>query len=135
MSLVAFSVMFAATSGSALAWFDTFVVPWSILFNFVFALFSWCWALYVLYLAMTYLNFSNKWLDYGNGTIMPFYLIHQPVIILIAFFVVQWDAGILVKLLIVVIGSFLITIGLVELLIRPFKPMRTLFGMKSRRPR
>lgn len=133
MSLVAFSVMFAATDGSALAWFDTFVVPWSILFNFVFAIFSWCWALYVLYLAMTHLNFSNKWLDYGNGTIMPFYLIHQPVIILIAFFVVQWDAGILVKLLIVVIGSFLITIGLVELLIRPFKPMRKLFGMKSRR--
>jgi hypothetical protein len=37
-----------------------------------------------------------------------------------------------VKLLVVVISSFLITLGLVELLIRPFKPMRRLLGMKPR---
>jgi peptidoglycan/LPS O-acetylase OafA/YrhL len=82
---------------------------------------------------MTRLNFSNKWLVYGNDTILPFYLLHQPVIVLIAYFVVQWDAGIPVKLLIIVISSFLITLGLVELLIRPFKPMRRLFGMKPSR--
>ena len=64
---------------------------------------------------------------------MPFYLLHQPVIIVIAFFVVQWDAGTTLKLLVVVISSFLITLGLVELLIRPFKPIRMLFGMKPRR--
>ena len=64
---------------------------------------------------------------------MPFYLLHQPVIIVISFFVVQWEAGIPVKLLVILIGSLLITLGLVELLIRPFKPMRRLFGMKPRR--
>jgi peptidoglycan/LPS O-acetylase OafA/YrhL len=82
---------------------------------------------------MTRLNFSNEWLVYGNDTIMPFYLLHQPVIIGISYFVVQWDAGILVKLPVVVISSFLITLGLVELLVRPFKPIRKLFGMKPRR--
>jgi hypothetical protein len=51
----------------------------------------------------------------------------------IAFFVVQWDAGITLKLLVILISAFLITLGLVELLIRPFKPMRMLFGMKARR--
>jgi hypothetical protein len=39
----------------------------------------------------------------------------------------------MVKLLSILIGSLLITLGLVELLIRPFKPMRRLFGMKPRR--
>jgi peptidoglycan/LPS O-acetylase OafA/YrhL len=82
---------------------------------------------------MKYLNFTNKWLVFGNETIMPFYLLHQPMIIVIAYFVVQWDAGILLKLLVVVISSFMITLGLVELLIRPFKFMRKLFGMKPRR--
>jgi len=82
---------------------------------------------------MRYLNFSNKRLAYGNKTIMPFCLFHQPVIVQISYFVVQWDAGILVKLLVVVIGSLLITLGLVELLIRSFWPMRRLFGMKPRR--
>ena len=37
------------------------------------------------------------------------------------------------KLLVVLISSFFITLGLVELLIRPFKPIRSLFGMKPRR--
>jgi len=133
VGLVAYGGLSAVYGDIAFEWSRTFVVPWSIILIFAFTLMSWGWALFVLALAMTHLNFSNKWLVYGNETIMPFYLLHQPVIILISYFVVQWNAGILVKLLIVVISSFLITLGLVELLIRPFKPMRMLFGMKPRR--
>jgi glucan biosynthesis protein C len=133
LTLVAFGGLSAAFGDQVLDWAVTFVVPWSIILIFLFALSSWCWALCVLYLAMTHLDLSNKWLVYGNETIMPFYLLHQPVIIVIAFFVVQWNVGILPKLLVVVIGSFLVTLGLVELLIRPFKLTRRLFGMKPRR--
>jgi len=115
-----------------LDWFFAFVLPWSLILIVSWALMSWGWALNVLYLAMKHLNFSNKWLVYGNDTIMPFYLLHQPVIVVIAYFVVQWDAGILVKLLVILFTSLLITLGLVELLIRPFKPMRRLFGVKVR---
>jgi peptidoglycan/LPS O-acetylase OafA/YrhL len=131
--LATFIGLVAVYGDIAFEWGLTFVVPWSIILIFAFTLMSWGWALDALYLAMRHLNFSNKWLVYGNETIMPFYLLHQPVIILIAYFVVQWDAGILVKLLVILISSFLITLGLVELLIRPFAPMRRLFGMKSRR--
>jgi hypothetical protein len=35
--------------------------------------------------------------------------------------------------LVVVIGSFLITLALIEPLIRPFQAMRMLFGMKPRK--
>jgi glucan biosynthesis protein C len=116
-------------------WAQSFVMPWSIILIFSFTFMSWGWAIDGLYLAMKYLNFSNKWLEYGNETIMPFYLLHQPVIIVISYFVVQWDAGILVKLLVVIVGSLLITLGLIRLLIWPFKPIRRLFGMKSRKPK
>ena len=79
---------------------------------------------------------SNRqyiWLVYGNGTVMPFYLVHQPVIIVLAFFVVQWaGVGLLVKLLAVMLGSLALSLGLIELLIRPFKPFRTLVGMKAK---
>ena len=134
LNLVAFGGLFAVAGDTALEWvqIDTFVVPGSIIGILLFTLSSWCWALCVLYLAMKFLDFSNKWLVYGNETIMPFYLLHQPVIIVIAFFVVQWNTGILPKLLVVVISSFVITLGLVELLIRPFKVTRMLFGMKAR---
>jgi peptidoglycan/LPS O-acetylase OafA/YrhL len=133
LGLIAFFALFAVYGEVALEWGMTFVLPWSVVLIFAFTMMSWGWALTVLYLAMKYLNFSNKLLVYGNDTIMPFYLLHQPVIIVIAYFVVQWQAGIPVKLLVILIGSLLITLALVELLIRPFKPMRRLFGMKSRR--
>jgi hypothetical protein len=133
--LAIFFGLVAAYGDVAFDWGLTFVVPWSVITIFAFVLMSWGWALDVLYLAMKHLNFSNKRLEYGNETILPFYLLHQPVIIVIAFFVVQWDAGISVKLLVIGTSSLLATLGLVELLIKPFKTMRKLFGMKPRRRR
>jgi peptidoglycan/LPS O-acetylase OafA/YrhL len=133
LGLVIFFGLFAAYGEIAFEWGMRFVVPWSIMLIFAFVLMSWGWALDVLYLGMKYLNFTNKWLEYGNETILPFYLLHQPVIIVIAFFVVQWDVNLWVKLFVILISSFLITLGLVELLIRPFRPMRRLFGMKIRK--
>ena len=116
-------------------WAQSFVWPWSIILIFSFTFMSWGWALDGLYLAMKYLNFTNKWLEYGNDTIMPFYLLHQPVIIVITYFVVQWEANLWVKLLVVIIGSLSVTLILIRLLIWPFNPIRTLFGMKPRRRR
>jgi len=133
VGLVSYFGLSAVYGDIAFEWAQTFVLPWSIVLIFAFTLISWGWAIFALSLGMTGLNFSNKWLVYGNETIMPFYLVHQPVIIVISYFVVQWDVGLLVKLLVVVIGSFTITLGLVELLIRPFRPMRMLLGMKPRR--
>ena len=98
----------------------------------VWSIIGWCWTLFMLYVGMRYLNFTNKWLVYGRETIVPFYLLHQPVIIAIAFFVVQWDAGLTLKILVVVLGSLLVTLGLVEL-VKRINVLRGLFGMKTRR--
>lgn len=133
LGLVVFFGLFAVYGDVVLEWGLTFVVPWSIILIFAFTLMSWGWASDVLYLGMKHLNFSNKWLEYGNQTIMPFYLLHQPVIIVVAYFVVQWEVNLWLKLLVILIASLFITLGLVELLIRPFKPMRRLFGMKIRK--
>jgi peptidoglycan/LPS O-acetylase OafA/YrhL len=133
LGLVAYFGLSAVYGDIVFEWAQVFVLPWSVVLIFAFTLMSWGWALFALYLAMRYLNFSNQWLEYGNETIMPFYLLHQPVIIIIAYFVVQWDASIGVKLLVVVIGTLLITLGLIELLVRPWKPVRMLFGMKPRK--
>jgi glucan biosynthesis protein C len=133
VGLVAYFAISAVYGDVAIEWFQEFVLPWTIILILAFTLMSWGWALDALYLAMKHLNRANRWLVYGNDTLMPFYLLHQPVVIVIAYFVVQWDASVAVKLPVIVISSFLITLGLAELLIRPFKPMRMLFGMKPRR--
>ena len=92
---------------------------------------GWCWTTFVLYIGMRHLDFSNKWLRYGQEAVLPFFLLHQPVIVAIAFYVVQWDAGIPVKLLTVVLGSFVASLAIYELAIRRIGPVRILFGMKA----
>ena len=59
------------------------------------------------------------------------FLLHQPVIIVIAYFVVQWNAGIFAKLVTVVISSLLVTLALYEFVIRRVGFLRTIFGMKE----
>jgi hypothetical protein len=91
----------------------------------------WCWTTFMLFVGMRYLDFSNKWLQYAQEAVLPFFLLHQPVIMAIAFYVVQWDTGIPAKLVTVVLGSFVVTLAIYELVIRRTAPLRTLFGMKG----
>jgi len=93
-----------------------------------------CCSLLMLFIGMRFLDFTNQWLRYGQEAALPFFMLHQPVIIVIAFFVVQWNAGILIKLPLVVLGSFIVSIGLYELVVRRLRPLRIVFGMKSRIP-
>jgi surface polysaccharide O-acyltransferase-like enzyme len=94
---------------------------------------SWCWTAFVLFIGMRYLNHTNKWLQYGQEAILPFFVVHQPVIVVIAYFVVQWNTGILPKMLAVVLGGFTVSLGLYQFVIRRISPLRAMFGMKSRR--
>ena len=80
---------------------------------------------------MRFLDYTNKWLRYGQEMIMPFFLVHQPVIVAIAFFVVQWNINLWLKLLIVVLSSFAVSLGLYELLFKRIGPVQALFGMKA----
>jgi glucan biosynthesis protein C len=120
-----------AAAGVALEWMSTpgtpqFYLGWS-----VFCVNSWCWTMIVLYVGMRFLDFSNKWLQYGQEAVMPFYVLHYPVLLIIAFYVVQWQAGVTVKMLAVSLGSFVVTLGIYELLIRQVTPLRAMFGMKA----
>jgi glucan biosynthesis protein C len=92
---------------------------------------SWCWTAFVLFIGMRYLNHTNKWLQYGQEAILPFFVVHQPVIVVIAYFVVQWNVGILPKMLAVFVGSFVVSIGLYELIIKRVGTLRAMSGMKT----
>jgi glucan biosynthesis protein C len=93
-----------------------------------------CYSLTMLFIGMRFLDFTNRWLRYAQEAALPFFVIHQPVIIVIAFFVVQWNTGIPLKLITIVSGSFAFSIGMYELVVRRISPLRAMFGMKSKRP-
>jgi len=105
----------------------TFYISW-----IAWGINSWCWTMFMMYIGMRYLDYTNKWLQYGREASYPFFFVHQPVIIFIAFYVVGWDAALLIKVLAVVIGSFAISLGIYELFVRRINPVRILFGMKPR---
>jgi hypothetical protein len=120
-----------AAAGVAIEWMSTPGIPQFYLGWTLFSVNSWCWTMFVLYLGRRYLDFTNKWLQYGQQMIMPFFLVHQPVILGIAFFVVQWDINLLLKLLIVVLGSFVISLGIYEVIFKRVGFLGRLFGMKA----
>jgi glucan biosynthesis protein C len=81
--------------------------------------------------AYEYLNRGSRFLKYSNEGIYPFYIIHQTVIVVMAYPMIEWDLSIPVKFLILGTLSFIITVLIYVVLVRPFRITRFLFGMKS----
>jgi peptidoglycan/LPS O-acetylase OafA/YrhL len=105
----------------------TFYISW-----IAWGINSWCWTMVIFYVGMRFLDFTNNNLQYGREASYPFFILHQPVIIFIAFYAVQWEVHLSIKLLVVVIGSFAATLGLYEFLVRRINPVRALLGMGPR---
>lgn len=98
---------------------------------FVYALDAWMWMLAAAGYAKRYLNKGSTFLTYANRAIYPFYILHQTVIILIGYYVIQVDESIFSKYLFVSTLSLISSVAIYEYLIRPFKLMRFLFGVKE----
>jgi glucan biosynthesis protein C len=94
------------------------------------------WLLLIAFLGFgrKYLNFTNKALKYASEAAYPFYILHQTVIVLIGYYVVQWSIGVWPKFLVIGIASVLAILLVYEVLVRRMNVTRFLFGMKPRRP-
>lgn len=104
------------------------------LFELLHGFNSWCWVLAILGYARRHLNFRNRFLAYANEGIYPFYILHQTVIVIVGFYVVQVEESILAKYLFVSTVSLLLSWAIYDLLVKPFPIPRFLFGMKPARP-
>ena len=82
-----------------------------------------------------YLNKKHRWLKYLNEGIYPFYILHQPVIIVIGFFLVNWGLGVFWGFWALTLLSTLACVVMYWFLIRPFNVMRVIFGMKPKQAR
>jgi peptidoglycan/LPS O-acetylase OafA/YrhL len=115
-----------------LDWGETPGMPQFYILQLLVSLLALCCCLLMLVIGQRFLDFSNHRLHYGQEAALPFFVLHQPVIIVIAFFVVQWEIGAWIKLPLVVTSSFVFTIFLYELIIRRLPTLRLIFGMKTR---
>ena len=71
---------------------------------------------------------------YANEAVLPFYVLHEPVIVGAAWIIVGWHTPILAKYLALVIVSFSVTLALYDLVVRRFRITGFLFGMRARSP-
>ncbi|WLR56963.1 acyltransferase family protein [Mesobacillus subterraneus] len=86
------------------------------------------------YLASKYLQRRDDFLNFNSIFSMPMYILHQPVIVLIGFWIYQYDWAVTIKIPILVTSSFFIIILSYQLFIKRIPALRFLFGMKAKPP-
>lgn len=92
----------------------------------------WLWIIGLLGLGIRFFSFKNQFIVYGNKALLPFYILHHSIILLIGSHVIQWDNNITSKFLVISSISFAIIMVLYELLIKRITLLRFLFGMKAK---
>jgi peptidoglycan/LPS O-acetylase OafA/YrhL len=90
----------------------------------------WFFVIAILGYGRRFLTSSNKFLKYTGPASYPYYILHQTIIVIIGFYVVQWQVGLGVKYLVILAAAITMTALLHELLVRRFNLFRFFFGMK-----
>jgi glucans biosynthesis protein C len=102
-----------------------------LLYQILVSVDTWAWLLAIIGFGLRSLNFGTASLEYATEATLPFYILHQPVILTIAFLVVQYQIGMVWKASIIAVTAFGATVLAYELVVRRSMVVRTLFGMKS----
>lgn len=92
---------------------------------------SWFWVMAILGLGMRYLNRSGRLLDYLNQATYPIYVVHMPVLTIVAYYVVRWQVNFLAEFVVIVAITLVVTTLLYDLLIRRIGALRFLFGLSA----
>ena len=92
---------------------------------------SWLWILAIIAWAQYWFTFSNPLLKYLNSGVYCFYILHQTLIISIAYFVVPQQSGVIVEPVLII---SLVAIGCVVLfeVVKRVPVVRVLFGIQSK---
>jgi glucan biosynthesis protein C len=92
--------------------------------------FTWSWLLVFLGFGRQYLSVDNRLLRWARDASYPVYILHQTVIITVAYFVIEqpWTPG--TKYWLVLLATLLSCVLLYELVLRRSALLRLLFGIK-----
>lgn len=104
--------------------------PWTPLYVAKDPLNSWFWVFAIVGYGKRYLNKTHASLPYLNEAVYPFYILHQTIIIVIGYYVIQTSDTIGMKFLFITILSLVVSLGIYHLFIRPFNFLRLIFGLK-----
>ena len=92
---------------------------------------AWSWLFAILGFSMRFLAFDRPLLRSANEGVLPFYILHQTVLLCIGYFVITWQIHDAIKWVIVFFSSFIVIITLYTLFVWKIEFFRFLFGMKT----
>jgi peptidoglycan/LPS O-acetylase OafA/YrhL len=93
------------------------------------ALAGWFALVAVLGFGRRHLSVAHPSLRYAGEAVLPFYILHQPVIVLLGYLMRTWDLSISAKYTIVLVVGFAVIMLVYELAVRRHNTLRVLFGM------
>lgn len=105
-----------------------------VLYQLLYSIITWSWMVFVLYFGMNFLNFGNKVIQYADEAILPFYILHYPVIVILAFYTIPWSINPGIKFLVISSAALVTTLLIYDLCIRRLNVTRWLFGLKPLKP-
>jgi glucan biosynthesis protein C len=126
---------------------------WSLLWRFLKAIGAWAWIIAIMAGALALVRrpwrrtpptskrtpavgadveptARDRVVRYANEAVLPFYVLHQTVIVVIGFYVVRWDAGVVVKYPVISLTALLATLLVYEVGVRRANATRVLFGLR-----
>jgi glucan biosynthesis protein C len=108
--------------------------PLDVGFSLVEQVNTWVWVLALLGTARALLSSPVRGLGYASEASFPCYVLHQTVIVGVAYLVVGWDLPVWQRFTAICLAGSALTVVLYEVVVRRFNPVRFLFGMKPLRP-
>jgi glucan biosynthesis protein C len=97
----------------------------------VWALNGWCWVTAIIGFGRKHLSFDHRYLKVSNELVLPFYILHQSIIVAVAYYVVSLDLIVIEKYLLVLLASFPIIVALLYP-VSKINVLRFLFGMRMK---
>ena len=104
--------------------------PEDILFYTLRTINTWLWLVAILGYGQRFLNFTNRVQRYLNEAVYPFYILHQTVIVILAYYIVHWDVNLWIKFLVLAVSSLASSLLLYDVFVKRWSVTRFLFGMK-----
>ncbi len=98
------------------------------------AISSWSWLVAILGYGSKYLTHSTSLLSYTSPAVLPLYILHQTVIVMIGYGISDWEMDPAIKYLLLSMVSFIIMIGIYHFAIKQVNVLRVLFGMRPNAP-
>jgi peptidoglycan/LPS O-acetylase OafA/YrhL len=94
---------------------------------------AWFWLMSLTGYGKKYLNKATSFSNYASQAVYPFYVVHQTIIVILAYYVVQANDSVMMKYLFLSMVSLFLSVAVCHLVIQRFAVTRFLFGLKPKK--